>query len=237
MPEDRTGRAVVLRQEASVTTRCVRPAWRDAMLCGARAVSQFDFQLQQEPWIRTVGVAAHGHQTAGIPTFAQRCGQHIFARAQTFRHVEGLILNALAVAGPFGGEQLVAHSLAVEAQFIKSAGARIDGRALDCFSHAKGFRTIVAGKASDALPGCNVTSAPSVRLALAHAPVSIESKADTGAPWARSFRCPLAPRSVLPARAAGATPAFPRGPGRNDRDHAPAGGDGQRTHCAVVEGN
>ena len=95
------------------------------------AVGEFDFELEQEARMRAVGEAAHGHQPACIPALAQQGGHGVLALAQQRGDIVGLVMNALAVAGPFRREQLLADALAVQAKFVEAQRAGVGGGALD----------------------------------------------------------------------------------------------------------
>ncbi len=91
--------------------------------------------LQQQGGVVTVDVAASDPpcEIAPVPAAPEQDAYRVGAGLEQWRDVVGLILEALVVAGPAGGEKLVANALAVEPHLVQAVaghvGARSDHRA------------------------------------------------------------------------------------------------------------
>src|SRR3989442_14832440 len=68
---------------------------------------------------------------ATIPTVAQRHADGIDAAFDQIRDIVGLILQTFLVTGPAGREQLVADTLTVQMNFVKTMTGDVSTRAFD----------------------------------------------------------------------------------------------------------
>src|SRR5215831_8914545 len=66
-----------------------------------------------------------------IPSTAKHSADGVCAALDQVRHVVGLILNSLVVAGPTWGEKLIAYTLPVQVQLVKTVASDIRARLLD----------------------------------------------------------------------------------------------------------
>ena len=119
----------------------------------ARAVLVIHMQFEDEGLAPAVEVAAAAPaQFALVPAGADGGADGVRALTHLRRHVVGLIERAVVVAGPAGGEEVLAHLFAVEAQFVHALGGDIHAGA----AHGPGQRELAADDGAGRLGGLKV---------------------------------------------------------------------------------
>ena len=107
------------------------------------AVGELQLQLQEKSGAaavhRTLVVMSQG---AGVPAIAQDRAKRIVARGNEAGDVIGLIMHALAEIRPAGGEDVLAHRLAVEPQFIDAESGDVGGGTFDRAGHREFFAQV-----------------------------------------------------------------------------------------------
>jgi hypothetical protein len=63
---------------------------------------------------------------AAIPAIAKHGTQNVVSLAHQIRHIVGLVLQAVFVAGPARGEYSIAHALPIQPQFIEAQAGGVD---------------------------------------------------------------------------------------------------------------
>ena len=96
-----------------------------------RAVGVRDAQLRDQAEVRAVVVEAEGRDLALPPAVAELGAEGVRAAADLVGDVVRPVLDALAVLGPAGREELVADLRAVELQLVDPLGRGVDPRRLD----------------------------------------------------------------------------------------------------------
>ena len=90
-----------------------------------------DLDLQEQSEAIAVDVATASRQVSAVPAVAEQHAHGVVPALEQGRDVVGLVLQALVVARPARGEELVAHPLAVEVQLVEPVARHVGARARD----------------------------------------------------------------------------------------------------------
>ena len=103
-----------------------------------RAIRELRLQLREECHLAAVAAAVVRGvpaDTSTVPAVTQAGDQDVGTRAQERRDVVGLGQEAVMVGGPAGGQDLVAHGLAIDRDVVKAEGGDVEAGAGDGTGH------------------------------------------------------------------------------------------------------
>jgi hypothetical protein len=111
------------------------------------AVGEGQHELGEQLRALAVIVALTPADVAAIPAVAEEGAGGVGARAEEDRDIVGLVLHALLVLGPAGGEDIVADAVAVEMKLIEAEGGGVEAGRGDFPADVEDRAEIRAGRA------------------------------------------------------------------------------------------
>ena len=109
----------------------------DDALGGAVGVLDLELGQQRQPVAVDVAPAAAVAQPAAVPAVAQDGADGVAALLQQGGHVEGLVAQAVVVAGPAGRHDVVADHRAVDLGLVQAQRGDVQPRLRDAGPHVE----------------------------------------------------------------------------------------------------